>query len=191
MAHAISKEDLLHGVVAEFSTEATLLKAANKVREAGFSHMDAYTPFPVHGLDDAIGFRCTKVQWTIGIAGFIGFATGMGLQMWVNLIDYNMNVGGRPALSWPSFFPVAYECTILFAGLSAAISMIMFNGLPRPNHPIFNAPNIERATQDKFFLCVEKTDPNFDATGVKSMLESCGADNVAEVYGDEPEEGSH
>jgi hypothetical protein len=186
-AHAISQEDLFHGTIAEFTDPDEILVAARKVRDAGYTHIDAYTPFPVHGLDEAIGFEDTRIKWIIGLAGVIGFATGMGLQSYVNLVDYPMNVGGRPNFSWPSFIPVAYECTILFAGLSAFFGALALNGLPRPNHPIFNAPNFDRASQDSFFLCVEGTDPQFDKAEVKRLLNGLNPVQVAEVYGDEPE----
>ncbi|MBS1704262.1 MAG: DUF3341 domain-containing protein [Armatimonadetes bacterium] len=176
-----------HGMIAEFTDPDDILAAARKVRAAGYTHLDAYTPMPVHHLDDAIGFKDTKVQWTIFIAGLLGFAVGFGLQVYVNSIDYPLNVGGRPKLSWPQFIPVAYECTILFAGLAAALAMLAFNGLPRPNHPIFNAPRFELATQTSFFLCVEGTDPNFDHAEVKKLLESLSPVQVSDVFGDEPE----
>ncbi|MBL8087343.1 MAG: DUF3341 domain-containing protein [Chthonomonas sp.] len=187
-AVAIQNDPMFHGIVAEFHASEDILRAANRVREAGYTQLDCYTPFPVHGLDDAIGFKCAKVQWSIFLAGLAGLVTGMGLEAWVNMVGYPMNVGGRPKFSWPSFIPVAYECTILFAGLAAAISMLLFNGLPRPYHPIFNTPNFERASQDTFFLCVEKSDPNFDEKEVHALLQKLGAVNVSNVYGEEPEE---
>lgn len=187
MSATATMQDLLHGVMAEFDDPDAVLAAANRAREAGYTRMDGYTPFPVHGLDDAIGFKCARVQWSIFFAGLTGFLVGMGLEAYVNMVDYPMNVGGRPKFSWPSFIPVAYECTILFAGLTAAGAMLFFNGLPRPNHPVFNAPNFERASQDRFFLCIEKSDPKFDADEVRRFLQGTGASNVSEVYGDEPE----
>lgn len=187
-AALIHKDPLYHGMMAEFHDPDDVLAAARKVKAAGYTHLDAYTPFPVHGLDDAIGFKDSKVQWSIFFAGCFGFVLGYGLEYWVHNIEYPMNVGGRPKFSWPSFIPVAYECTILLAGLTAAFAMLAFNGLPRPNHPVFNTPNFEMASQTSFFLCVEGTDPKFDHAEVKRLLESLGAVNVSDCYGDEPED---
>lgn len=187
-AIASTRDPLYHGMMAEFHDADEVLRAAQKVRAAGYTHLDGYTPFPVHGLDEAIGFKDSKVQWSIFFAGLVGFFGGYGMEVWVNMIEYPMNVGGRPKLSWPSFIPVAYECSILLAGLTAAFSMLAFNGLPRPNHPVFNTPNFELASQTSFFLCVEGTDPKFDHAEVKNLLESVGAVNVSDCYADEPED---
>lgn len=188
MAHGtIDLKDLIFGVTAEFSDPDHLLEAAKKARAEGFTEMDCYTPFPVHGLDEAIGFREAKVQWSIGLMGFCGLLVGIGMQVYTSAVDYPLNIGGRPLISWPAFFPVAYECTILLAGLTALVSMLGFNGLPRPNHPIFNAENFEQASQGKFFLCVEAKDPNFSLDRTTAFLKTLGADNVAVVMADEPE----
>lgn len=180
----------LHGVVAEFDNPDTLLAAAHRVREAGYTRMNAYSPFPVHGLDEAIGFHDTKVQWTIGIAGVTGCVAGMSLQYWTSVVAYPMNVGGRPLFSWPSFIPVAYECTILFAGLAAVVGMLAFNGLPKPYNPIFNTPGFELASQSRFFFCIEATDPKFDEFEASRLLEGLGAVRVSSV-GDAPAEETY
>jgi len=189
MSHdTIDLKDLIYGVTAEFSDPDALVAAATKARTEGYTAMDAYTPFPVHGLDEAIGFKETKVQWSIGIAGFAGLLLGIGMEAYVNLVDYPLNIGGRPLFSWPAFFPVMYECTILLAGLTALGSMLALNGLPRPNHPIFNAANFEQASQGKFFLCLESKDPMFSLDGTTAFLKGLGADNVAVCMADEPED---
>jgi len=187
IAAQLGRDPLFHGIVAEYQDPEEILAAAKAVKAAGYSHLDGYTPFPVHGLDDAIGFKDTKVQWTIFFAGIAGFGAGMFLQWYTAVVDYPMNVGGKPNFSWPGFIPAAYECTILFAGLAAAGSMLAFNGLPRPNHPIFNTPRFELASQTSFFLCVEATDPQFDAVEVRKLLESTAPVQVSDVYADEPE----
>ncbi len=186
----------LHGVAAEFSDPDVLLAAAERARTAGYTVMDAYTPFPVHGLDDAIGFREAKVQWSIFLAGLIGACAGLGLQYYTSVIDYPLNIGGRPLFSWTSFIPVTYECTILFAGITAFLSVLVFNGLPRPNHPVFNAPRFELASQDAFFLCIEAEDPKFDLKETEKFMKTLGADAVSVVRGDETQaeadgEGGH
>lgn len=171
----------LHGIIAEFRSAEELLHAARRAREAGYTQMDAYSPFPLHGLSEAIGFEDHKVPWTVFIAGVIGAIAGFSLQYYISVVDYPLNVGGRPLLSWPAFIPVTFETTVLFAAFGAFIGMLVFNGLPQPYHPIFNAPRFERASQDRFFLCIEAKDPLFDRTKTRQFLESLGASLVSEV----------
>jgi hypothetical protein len=171
----------LHGIIAEFETAEQLLEAAHRARQAGYTQMDAYSPFPVHGLVEAIGFEDHKVPWTVFWAGVVGAIAGFSMQYYISVVDYPLNVGGRPLLSWPAFIPVTFETTVLFAAFGAFIGMLAFNGLPRPHHPIFNAPRFERASQDRFFLCIEATDPLFDRAKTRHFLESLGARMVSEV----------
>lgn len=171
----------LHGIIAEFENAEELLHAAKRAREAGYTQMDAYSPFPVHGLSEAIGFEDHKVPWVVFISGVIGAIAGFALQYYVSVIDYPLNVGGRPFLSWPSFIPVTFETTVLFAAFGAFIGMLALNGLPQPYHPVFNAPRFERASQDRFFLCIEAKDPLFDRVKTRHFLESVGARLVSEV----------
>jgi hypothetical protein len=174
-------ESPVYGLVAEFSDTETIITAANNAREAGYTKMDAYSPFPVHGLAEAIGFNDIAVPWIIFIAGVLGAIGGFALEIYCLAIDYPMNVGGRPLVSWPSFIPVAYETTILCASFGAFLGMLGMNGLPRPHHSIFNAPRFELATQDKFFLCIEANDPMFDIERTEQFLESLGPDAVSIV----------
>ncbi len=179
---------LYHGMVAEFTDPDDILKAAKKVHAAGYKELDAYTPFPVHGLDDAIGFKDASVQWTIFIAAVGGLVLGFGLESWVATQAYPLNVGGRPKISWPQFIPVAYECCILCAGIAAFIGVLFWNKLPQPYHPIFNTPNFDKASQTSFFLAIEAKDPKFDHGDVKKLLNDCGGVvAVNDVFGDEPE----
>lgn len=171
----------LYGIIAEFESAEELLHAAKRAREAGYTQMDAYSPFPVHGLSEAIGFEDHKVPWTVFLAGVAGAIAGFSLQYYISVVDYPLNVGGRPFLSWPSFIPVTFETTVLFAAFGAFIGMLAFNGLPQPYHPVFNAPRFERASQDRFFLCIEAKDPLFDRTKTRQFLENLGARLVSEV----------
>ena len=175
MAHDFSDPSGPYAWVAEFETPEKLLEAAEQAK------MDAYSPFPIHGLSEAIGFRDTKVPWTVFAFGLIGLTVGYTLQWWTAVIDYPMNVGGRPLNSIPAFIPITYESTILFAAFSAAIGMFIYNKLPQPYHPIFNAKNFERATQDRFFLAVEIEDPKFDVQDFEKIAKSAGAVEVSEV----------
>lgn len=176
-------QNTLYGLVAQFDDPDDLIRAAERSLEAGYSgrHMDAFTPFPVHGLPEAIGFEEAKVPWIIFLSGCIGAAAGIGLQYYVSAVDYQLNVGGRPFFSWPLFIPVTFECTVLFAAFGATFGMLALNGLPKPYDSIFNTPNFERATQDKFFLAIESDDPNFDLEKTKKFMNSLGAEAVSEV----------
>jgi hypothetical protein len=163
-----------YGVIAQFEDTTTLLRAAERTHAAGYRHLDAFTPFPVHGLAETIGFRRTHVP-TIALAGgLVGLVAGFGLQYWVHVVAYPLNIGGRPLNSWPTFVPVTFECTVLFAAFCAVLGMLALNGLPRPNHPVFNVPGFERASQDRFFLCIESTDPLFERERVRRLLAELG-----------------
>jgi len=171
----------LYGLVAEFAEADELLAAAEKVFGEGYRKIDAYSPFPIHGLSDAIGFKDNRVPWTVFICGLIGAATGVALQYFVSVMEYPLNIGGRPLFSWPSFVPVTFECTILLSAFGAVFGMILMNGLPKPYHSIFNAPGFERATQDRFFLCIESEDPLFDRTETEKFLLTLHPERVSEV----------
>lgn len=170
-----------YGVVAEFDSPEELMSAANKAREAGYRQLDAYTPFPVHGLSDAIGFKDEKVPWIVFAGALTGAAGGYLLQYYTAVIDYPINVGGKPLNSLPMFFPVTYEATILFAAFGAVFGMFALNRLPQPYHGVFNTPNFERASQDKFFLAIEAEDEKFDEVETQQFLETMNANNVSLV----------
>ncbi len=159
-----------YALVAEFDTPEALMDAAENARLAGYKKMDAYSPFPIHGLSDAIGFKSVAVPYIVFIGGICGTFTGFTLEWWTSVIDYPHNVGGKPFDSIPAFIPVAYEATILFAALSAVFGMLALNKLPKPYHSIFNTPGFERASQDRFFLAIEAKDPKYDAEATRSFL---------------------
>jgi len=160
----------VYGLMAEFDTPAALLEATRKVTDAGFTRTDAFSPFPIHGLSAALNFHERKVAPIILIGGLTGLAAGWGLEYWTQVIDFPMNIGGRPYNAWVSFIPPAFELTILFAAFSAVIGMLALNGLPQPYHPVFNVPRFERASQDGFFLVIEAADPRFDLDKTKAFL---------------------
>lgn len=174
-----------YGLIASFETPEALVTAAEKTRGAGYTKFEGYSPFPVHGLADAVGFKESKVPWIIFISGLIGGVSGFALQWYVSVIDYPLNAGGRPLLSWPHFVPVTFECTVLLAAFGAVISMFGLSGLPRPHHPVFSAPGFDRASQDGFFLCIEAEDEGYDAGETRRFLESLGALSVEEVVNDD------
>ncbi len=176
-----ARYNTLYGIVAEFDEAEQVVHAATEARAAGYRKMDAYTPFPVHGLDEALEFHDARVPWVVFLMGLTGCCSGFALQVYTSL-DYPWNVGGRPLISWPSFIPVTYECTILFAAVFGAVfGMLALNGFPRLHHPIFNAPRFELATQDKFFLCIEAVDPKFDREVTAQFLSGLGPTHVSEV----------
>lgn len=181
MAHASKAMPPFYGLMAEFDSAQALLDAAHKVREAGYTKTDAYSAMPIHGVAEALGMKERKVAPFVLAAGILGGLTGYGLQYWSSVIAYPMNVGGRPYHSWVSFIPVTFELTILFAAFSAGISMLALNGLPRPYHPVFNAPRFALASQSSFFLAIEADDPRFDADVTRAFLASLNSREVVPV----------
>jgi hypothetical protein len=170
-----------YGMMAEFETAQALLSATEKTTAAGYTKTDAFSPFPIHGLFDALRIREKKVAPIILTFGLIGLAAGAGLEYWTQVIAYPMNIAGRPHWAWVAYIRPAFETTILFAAFSAVIGMFALNGLPQPYHPVFNVPQFARASQDRFFLLVEATDPKFDAEGTKAFLASLNPKEVVHV----------
>ena len=175
----------LFGVMGEFSTPEDLLAATKRAREAGYKYVEAYTPFPVEGLSEAVGFRWTAVPLITLIGGVGGGLTGFGLQYWVAAITYPLNIGGRPLNSWPAFIPVTFELTVLGASIFAVFGMLALNKLPQPYHPVFNVARFAQASTDKFFLCIEARDPKFDLVETSKFLQSLHAQHVNEVKDEE------
>ena len=171
----------LYGLMAEFRSPETLLAAARRASGEGFKRMDAYTPFPVEGLAEAIGFHSTRVPLIVLIGGIVGCFGGFFLQYWVAVIDYPLNVGGRQPNSRTSFIAVSFVMTILVAALSAFLGVLALNGLPMPYHPVFNVEQFELASRNRFFLCIEAADPLFDRERTAKFLESLKPEGVYEV----------
>jgi hypothetical protein len=181
MAHQTPVAAPFYGLLAEFPDAASLLAAARRVRDAGYTKFDTFSPFPIHGMGEAIGFKERSVSKIVLTGGIIGLIAGYSLEYWTSVIAYPLNIGGRPYHSWPMFIPPAFETTILFAALSAVVGMLALNGLPQPYHPVFNAPRFSLASQDTFFLVVEADDPKFDAAETRRMLDSLQPREVVEV----------
>jgi len=171
----------LYGLIAEFESPLDLVAAARRVREAGYRKIDAFSPFPIHGLTEALGIRGTRLPWLVLGGGILGAATALVMMWFSTTIHYPINVGGRPLASWPAFIPITFELTILFASLTAVFGMLALNGLPMPYHPIFNAPRFAMASRDRFFLCVEAVDPQFELERTSRLLATLGAIVVSEV----------
>ncbi len=172
----------IYGYLAEFNMPRAMVYATEQARAAGFRRMECYTPYPVEEAASALDVHSTRVPMLTLLGGVMGLITAFLMQTWMSAISYPQNIAGRPLFSWPAFIIPAYEWTILFAGLSAAFSMLALNGLPQPYHPLFNAPNFRTgATDDKFFLCLEATDPRFDVVETRQFLEQFHAVSVVEV----------
>ena len=171
----------LYGVLAEFDTSDELLAATQRAREAGYRQMDAYTPFPIEGLAEALGFHRTHLPLIVLLGGIVGGVGGYLMQYWIAAIDYPLNIGGRPLHSWPAFIPVTFELTILGAALAAVLGMLVLNGLPMPYHPLFHVPRFALVTRNCFFLCIEARDPQFDRDETRRFLTSVKAREVSDV----------
>ena len=177
----MSEEARWYGLMAEFDTPEKLLQATRACREEGYRRFDAYSPYPVEGLEEALDFHRTWVPPLVLAGGIIGAISGYALQYYVSVIAYPVNVGGRPLNSWPMFVPVVFEMTILVAALFAVLGMLALNGLPMPYHPVFNVPRFAMATRDRFFLVVQAADPRFDLDKTRRLLQGLGAREVTVV----------
>lgn len=171
----------LYGLMAEFETPTDVVEAARATYDAGYRRINAYSPYPIEELAEAIGFHSTRLPLIVLIGGIIGGLVGYGLQYYVAVIDYPLNVGGRPFHSWPSFIPITFEMTILFAALSAVFGMLALNKLPQPYHPVFNAERFALASRDRFFLVIEANDPKFDADKDRDFLKTLNPKEVVDV----------
>jgi len=177
----IDGDDELYGLMAEFSSPEAVIGAAKRAREEGYCELDAYTPFPIEALAEALGHHHSKLPLIVLLGGLLGAVAGFGLQYWTSVIDYPLNVGGRPFNSWPAFIVPTFECTILGASLAAVFGMFFVNGLPMPYHPVFNVPRFAQASRDHYFLVIKAKDGKFDRKATRAFLESLGPGEVADV----------
>jgi hypothetical protein len=175
------KRDPVYGIMAEFDSAQALVDAAKQTHEAGYQKIDAYSPFPVEGLAEEIGFHKNAVPLVVLIGGIVGGLSGYLMQWWISAVDYPINVGGKPPHSWPAFIVITFEMTILFAALSAVLGMLALNGLPMPYHPVFNVPRFALASKDRFFLIVFSSDPKYDPAGTRNFMEGLAPRSISEV----------
>jgi Alternative complex III, ActD subunit len=180
--HPQHAQNTVYGLMAEFADVTSLVTAAQRATAAGYKKVDAYTPFPVHELFDALDAHDRRLPLIVLLAGISGALAGFGLCYWVSAIAYPLNIGGRPLNSWPSFIPVTFEVTILFAAFTAVIGMIVLNGLPMPYHPVFNVRRFaQTASQEGLFLAIEAGDPKFDREKTRTFLQGLGAKEINEI----------
>ena len=175
------KRDPVYGMMAEFDTPVALVEAAKRTYQAGYRRIDTYTPFPIEGLAEEIGFHRDEVPLVVLIGGIVGGLTGYLMQYWMSAVAYPLNIGGKPYHSWPAFIVITFEMTILFAGISAVFGMLALNGLPMPYHPVFNVPRFTRASRDRFFLVVFSSDVKYDPAATRQFLQSLDPRSVSEV----------
>jgi hypothetical protein len=175
------KQVPIYGLMAEFDTASDLVAAAHHTHQAGYQKIDAYSPFPIEELAEAIGFHKNGVPLVVLVGGILGGLSGYLMQYWIATSSYPVNVGGRPYHSWPAFIVVTFEMTILFAGIAAVFGMLALNGLPMPYHPVFNVPRFALASKDRFFLIIFSTDPKYDAVATRGFLQSLDPRSISEV----------
>ncbi len=175
------KRHPIYGLLAEFDNPEDLLAAARRTHDAGYRKVDAFSPMPIEGLAEAVGFERTNLPLVVFIGGVIGCVAGFALQWWVNVVNLPLNIGGKPHNSWPSFIPITFELTVLAAALAATFGMLAMNGLPTPYHPVFNVPRFALATRDRFFLCIKAKDAKFELSQAKEFLSSLHPRGVYEI----------
>jgi hypothetical protein len=171
----------IYGVMAEFDNPTAVVAATRRAYEEGYRRMDAYSPYPIEALSEAVGPHKERLPLIVLIGGIVGLIGGYAMQYYVSVINYPINVGGKPLHSWPAFIPITFETTVLGAAMAAIFGMLALNGLPEPYHPVFNAPNFALATRDRFFLVIEARDPKFDHDATTGFLRDLGAQEVADV----------
>jgi hypothetical protein len=175
------QDNSIYGIVAEFSSSEVLKNACRKVRDSGYKRTDAFTPFPLEGLNEALGAREKWMPFIMLMAGFVGAVSGYTLAFWAMGISLPLNIAGKPTNSWPLFIPPTFEMTVLTSALVGVVSMLILNGLPMPYHSMFNTPNFDRASTDRYFLTIEAEDALFDEKGTLEFMNTLGADNVSVV----------
>lgn len=178
--HAPTQEaaPVVWGVMAEFDNPGVFSAAATRIRDIGYTRWDAYSPFPVHGLDKAMGAPQSKVSWIMGAMAFLGFSAALSMQWWMAAVDYKIVTAGKPLFAWEQFTPIMFELTVLFSAFGAVFGMLILNRLPRWHHPLLASERFLRVSDDRFIIAIEATDPRFDQAEVRRVLESVGGHHI-------------
>ncbi|TVQ30663.1 MAG: DUF3341 domain-containing protein [Phycisphaeraceae bacterium] len=169
------------GMTAEYESPAAIYHAAERFRDAGYAKWDVYAPIPIHGIDQAMGLKPSKVGWFVAVGAIVGVSGGLLMQWFMNAFAYQINVAGKPLFAWEQFMPVTFELGILFSATMALLAMLTLNGLPRWNHPLFGHDRFLRVSDDRFMIVVESKDPKFDAEATRRLLEECGGTHIETV----------
>lgn len=172
----------LHGILAEFANPGELYHAAQAVNKDGFRKFDTFSPFPIHGMDKAMSIRKSKLGWIVLGHGLLGLTGALSMMYFMMVVDYPINISGKSFMNVPAWIPVTFELTVLLSAFGAVFGMFFLNGLPQLNHPLFSSENFKKATDDGFFLCIEATDPRFEADTVRKFLKKLGASNIEDIY---------
>ncbi|HET8864366.1 MAG TPA: DUF3341 domain-containing protein [Gracilimonas sp.] len=172
----------LYGIVAEFKTPKQLIDIAKKMVESGYNNFDTFSPFPIHGMDKAMKLKKSKLGWIVLICGLIGFTGAIAMMYYMAVVDYPMNISGKPFFNAPAWVPITFELTVLLSSFGAVFGMFYLNGLPKLNNPLFNVERFKKVTDDKFFACIEADDDKFEADEVKKLFKEAGATHIEEVY---------
>lgn len=182
MSTETSKTDL-YGVLAEFRNPKELVDISRLVNRSGYKKFDTFSPFPIHGIDKAMGLQKSKLGWIVFVHGLLGFTGAITMIYWMSVVDYPLNISGKTLMNIPAWVPVTFELTILLSAFGAVFGMFFLNGLPRLNHPLFTSENFKKATDDGFFICIESDDPQFEKEKVQKLLKDAGAQNIEDIYG--------
>ncbi len=172
----------LYGIIAEFKNPKELIDVAKTMSKSGFSKFDTFSPFPIHGMDKAMKLKKSKLGWIVLGHAFIGFFGALAMMYFMAVMDYPMNISGKPFFNAPAWVPITFELTVLLSSFGAVFGMFFLNGLPKLNNPLFNVERFKKATDDGFFACIEAEDDMFDADKVKNLFEEAGATHIEEVY---------
>lgn len=182
MSSTNEKNSSIYGILAEFSNPKELTDAAKLISKSGYSKWDTFSPFPIHGMDKAMNLKKSKLGWIVIGHGLLGFAGAIAMMYFMSVVDYPINISGKPFLNGPAWVPITFELTVLLSSFGAVFGMFFLNGLPKLHNPLFNSTRFKKATDDGFFVCIEKEDALFDQAKVKQMLEEAGATHIEEVY---------
>ena len=183
-ATAASSAKTHYGILAEFANPGELYHAAQKVNKEGFKEYDTFSPFPIHGMDKAMSLKKSKLGWIVIVHALMGLTGAFAMMYFMSVIDYPINISGKPFANIPAWVPIMFELTILLSAFGTVFGMLFLNGLPRLNHPLFTSERFKKVTDDGFFLCIESTDSKFDAEQVRGLLRDLGASHIEDIHSD-------